>query len=88
MSPMPFPSPTITRASAWERELLRLLVLADKLGVHLRLSVLLEYDVRDLQRLQWTLNAAPERPGRWLGRPQSPDRDLFVRAAGAGSKPA
>ncbi len=92
MSTMPFLSPTTLRADAWEREMLRSLVLADRLGVHLSPSVLAEYDVRDLQRLQWALKTADEKPGWWhriRGRwSQSPARGLFFRAVATGSRPA
>ena len=65
MSTTPFASPATTPANAWEREMLRVLNLADSRGVSLRLSVLVAYDVRDLQLLQWELETADDKPGWW-----------------------
>lgn len=65
MPTTPFASPIAPHANAWEREMLRVLNLADSRGVSLRLSVLVAYDVRDLQRLRWELESADEKPGWW-----------------------
>jgi hypothetical protein len=59
------------RPNAWEREMIRVLDLAEKTGVRLRLSDLVTYDVHDLQRLQWALATSQDTPSWWqrlLGR--------------------
>jgi hypothetical protein len=84
MPTMPSSSPTVIRANAWEREALRVLALADRLGIDIRSPVLVEYGVRDLQRLQAALEMASEKPGWWrrlrLRSTRMPFRWLLHRA--------
>ena len=65
MPTMPSLNSTMIRANAWERETLDVLAVADRLGVEIEMSVLIEYDVRDLQRLHATLETAGESSGWW-----------------------
>jgi hypothetical protein len=81
---MPSLNSTMIHANAWERETLRVLALADRLGVDIEMSVLIEYDVHDLQRLHATLETASEKRGWWRrlrGQSMQPTEWRLLRRA-------